>query len=130
MVGQLGSPDVGGYLERRRERFDCYLTSARLGMSNIPETIYVPTGRTNPLAQTEVLKRFKSAHGNRYDYSKVDYQRMKKKVIIICKVHGEFEQTPRKHSRGRGCRRCGSIQSALTRKENNRLKSVSHKGKP
>lgn len=29
-------------------------------------------------------------HGNKYDYSKVNYIDTDSKVIIICKIHGEF----------------------------------------
>jgi len=36
------------------------------------------------------LERAKEVHGNRYDYSKVKYETTEKKVIIICKEHGEF----------------------------------------
>ena len=117
-----------GHLKKRRETFERNLESARSGATSIPETIHVPKNRR--ITQVEVIKRFKSAHGGKYDYSKVKVVDSKTKVTIICPEHGEFEQSPRKHYRGRGCRRCGSIQSALTRKENNRLKSVSHKGKP
>ena len=36
-------------------------------------------------------------HGDRYDYSNVNYINAKTKINIICKIHGEFEQTPSKH---------------------------------
>lgn len=42
-------------------------------------------------------------HGNRYDYSKVEYKNNATHVTIICPEHGEFEQTPNMHLRGRGC---------------------------
>jgi len=48
--------------------------------------------------------------GATYDYSKVVYINDRKKVIIICKLHGEFTQTPNKHLRGRGCPVCGGTQ--------------------
>lgn len=32
-------------------------------------------------------------HGNKYDYSLVEYTNCKTKVKIICKKHGVFEQT-------------------------------------
>ena len=35
----------------------------------------------------------------------------KKKVTIICKEHGEFEQTPTLHLNG-GCEQCGIIRAA------------------
>lgn len=45
-------------------------------------------------------------HGARYEYNKVDYVNNKKKVIIICKKHGEFSQSPNCHLRGDGCPGC------------------------
>jgi hypothetical protein len=36
-------------------------------------------------------------HGDRYDYSNVNYINAKTKINIICKIHGEFEQTPSNH---------------------------------
>jgi hypothetical protein len=36
-------------------------------------------------------------HGNEYDYSRVEYTRIDQKVSILCKKHGQFEQTPHTH---------------------------------
>ena len=36
------------------------------------------------------LNDFKSIHGNRYDYSMVDYNGVENKVKIICSKHGDF----------------------------------------
>lgn len=58
-------------------------------------------------------------HGNKYDYSKCQYKIASKKVIIICKNHGEFELTPNKHlSRGDGCKYCGREQSSNKQRSN------------
>lgn len=46
-------------------------------------------------------------HGDVYDYSRTVYEKRDKKVIIICKVHGEFLQRPYVHLRGDGCAKCG-----------------------
>jgi len=47
-------------------------------------------------------------HGEKkYDYSKVDYKHSKSKVVIICPIHGEFEQNPNNHLHGQGCPKCG-----------------------
>ena len=43
------------------------------------------------------IEKAKKIHGNKYNYSKVKYNKCEKKVIIICKIHGEFEQTPSLH---------------------------------
>ena len=45
-------------------------------------------------------------HGDKYDYSKVDYKGCFIKIIIICKKHGEFLQTPDGHIQGAGCSLC------------------------
>lgn len=46
-------------------------------------------------------------HGDKYDYSKVEYINMSTPVIIICPKHGEFTQTPRHHViNGNGCAKC------------------------
>lgn len=39
-------------------------------------------------------------HGNKYDYSKVEYINNHTKVCIICPEHGEFWQTPNNHLNG------------------------------
>ena len=46
-------------------------------------------------------------HGNKYDYSKVEYINVKNKVEIICKIHGHFFQTPNDHLSKKGCIMCG-----------------------
>jgi hypothetical protein len=45
-------------------------------------------------------------HGNKYDYSLVNYINNRTKVRIICPLHGEFEQNPYDHSTGIGCLKC------------------------
>jgi hypothetical protein len=45
-------------------------------------------------------------HGYRYDYSNVNYINAKTKINIICKIHGEFEQTPSNHLSKYNCQKC------------------------
>ena len=45
-------------------------------------------------------------HGDKYNYSKVDYKGNKTDVTIICPIHGEFKQKPSMHLRGNGCPKC------------------------
>lgn len=54
----------------------------------------------------EFVSDAKKVHGNKYDYSKVEYINNSTKVCIICPEHGEFWQTPNKHLRGDGCPIC------------------------
>lgn len=53
------------------------------------------------------IEKAKNTHGNKYDYSKVEYLNSKDKVKIICLAHGEFQQSPGKHIFGLGCKKCG-----------------------
>ena len=52
-------------------------------------------------------------HDNYYDYSLVNYINTMTKIKIICKYHGEFEQTPNKHLSGQGCSYCGHMRSGI-----------------
>tara|TARA_B110000259_G_scaffold172441_1_gene204872 strand:- start:8 stop:541 length:534 start_codon:yes stop_codon:yes gene_type:complete len=45
----------------------------------------------------KILERFRKVHRKKFDYSKVKYAGLTKKIIIICKKHGEFQTTPRLH---------------------------------
>ena len=58
----------------------------------------------------DFIKKAKEKHGDKYDYSKVNYVNIHTKVCIICPEHGEFWQTPNKHLNGNGCKLCGIIK--------------------
>jgi len=63
----------------------------------------------------EFIEMAKSIHGNRFDYSLVEYKNNHTKVKIICHEHGIFEQKPIHHLRGHGCHECGIISSHAKR---------------
>jgi ssDNA-binding Zn-finger/Zn-ribbon topoisomerase 1 len=52
----------------------------------------------------------RAVHGDRYDYTQVDYQGAHRKVTIVCPDHGTFEQAARDHTAGKGCRQCRAIE--------------------
>ncbi len=54
----------------------------------------------------EFIEKVKAVHGNKYDYSRVNYVSTKVKVEIICPIHGSFWQTPTNHLKGNGCPKC------------------------
>ena len=58
------------------------------------------------LTTEEFIQKAIDKHGDKYDYSKVDYINNSTKVIIICKEHGEFKQIPNSHLTGYGCNKC------------------------
>jgi hypothetical protein len=54
-------------------------------------------------------------HGDRYDYSNVKYVNNRTKIMIICKIHGKFEQCPDHHIlRKHGCPKCGGSMKKTT----------------
>lgn len=49
------------------------------------------------LNTAEFIKRSKLKFGDKFDYSKCQYSGMKEKVILTCKIHGNFSQLPDTH---------------------------------
>ena len=54
----------------------------------------------------EFIKKAEEVHGNKYDYSKVEYVNCNTPICIICPIHGEFWQKPHNHLTGSGCILC------------------------
>jgi hypothetical protein len=52
------------------------------------------------------IDKAKNIHGDKYDYSSVDYANARTKVTIICPMHGAYLQSPDNHLRKRGCPKC------------------------
>ena len=71
-------------------------------------------GRGCPFCAKELRKKTtkkfiadaKKVHGEKYDYSKVDYQGAYVPITIICPKHGAFTQKPNSHLSGNGCPKC------------------------
>ena len=63
--------------------------------------------RYNQLTTEKFVERARKVHGEKYNYSKVEYVNSETKVCIICPLHGEFWQRPSTHFRGQGCPICG-----------------------
>jgi hypothetical protein len=98
------------------------------------------TGNKARKPQEDFIKEAKLKHSNKYDYSKVNYIKNSEKIIIICKKHGEFLQTPLVHLQGNGnnigcgCPECNNshgidrviqwLIKKLDLKEKNFLKNV------
>jgi hypothetical protein len=61
----------------------------------------------------EWIEKAIKKHGDRYDYSKVVYKDCKTPVTIICKEHGEYQQTTVDHLRTMGCRKCNKSKGEL-----------------
>lgn len=62
----------------------------------------------------EVLARFKDFHKDTYVYDNFVYVSMLEKVLVTCRVHGDFQVRPRDHEQGSGCPKCqGHNQTIL-----------------
>jgi hypothetical protein len=60
----------------------------------------------------EFIEQAARLHKGKYDYSKFDYVNFKKPSIIICPMHGEFQQDPDHHMMSHGCPKCGGSKSS------------------
>lgn len=81
-----------------RQRAGSHIAGSRCKECHVEET---------RLSAEEFVKNAKTVHGDRYDYSKVVYTGNKKKVEIVCSIHGSFWQKPNTHvSKGAGCWPC------------------------
>ena len=60
----------------------------------------------NRLTTEEFILKANKIHSNLYNYNLVNYSNTNIKVKILCKKHGEFEQTPHSHLYGQGCPSC------------------------
>lgn len=58
-------------------------------------------------------ERAREVHGDKYDYSRVNYVNGIVKIEIICPEHGSFFQTPKKHLAGHGCPHKDCVKNKL-----------------
>lgn len=69
------------------------------------------------LTKKEFIKRLNKKHNNFYDYSKVEFESLFDKIIIICPIHGEFKQQAKLHRLGQGCPKCGDSKKGSSKKD-------------
>jgi hypothetical protein len=79
-----------------------------------PKCGIIIRGNKSRSSTDEFIEKAKQKHGDKYDYSKVNYETAIKKVIIICKIHGEFLQTPNDHLNLYGCIKCSNTYKYTT----------------
>ena len=58
------------------------------------------------ITKNDFIEKSKNVHGDKYDYSKVEYINAKTKVCVICPEHGDFLIRPDHHMNGVGCNKC------------------------
>lgn len=70
---------------------------------------------TSILGNKKFIEKSILKHGNKYDYSLVEYEKNNEKVKIICKNHGMFTQQAGAHLRGQGCPNCVNNKKSTTK---------------
>lgn len=65
--------------------------------------------------QNRFIERSKLKHGDKYDYSLVDYIDRYTDIDILCPIHGMFKQKPINHFAGCGCQKCGGTQQLINK---------------
>ena len=91
--------------------------------NNCPDCVNIRTSsKIIEKTKSNLIEDFKKAHGDYYNYDKVEYVKGVSSVIITCPIHGDFPQTPVTHKRGVGCPDCANIKKAnkiIERAKNN-----------
>ena len=78
---------------------------------------YKEMGLHKRMTTEDFITKARQIHGDKYDYSKVEYVNFDTPVCIICSekddngiIHGEFWQTPHKHLSGGCCSKCNEFK--------------------
>lgn len=79
-----------------------------LNGAGCPKCARAQLPQSKRLNNAEFIRGAKNIHGDTYDYSLVNYTLSQKKVDIICREHGVFQQAASSHKSGRGCPGCKS----------------------
>ena len=66
------------------------------------------------LTAKEFVTKARKVHGRRYAYSQVDYVNSRTPVLIVCRKHGAFPQSPNSHLNGHGCLTCAGTKQSNT----------------
>lgn len=81
---------------------------AHLGGHGCPKCSLEKQAQEKLLSTEEFVGKARVIHGDRYDYSFVEYKGTKEPVQIICPDHGAFLQVPNYHLTGNGCQTCAN----------------------
>lgn len=95
---EIVCPKHGGFLQ---------VPNSHLNGSGCPKCGVAHRASKLRSMKAEFVDKARAVHGDKYDYSAVDYYRALTKVEIVCPTHGSFLQTPASHLSGYGCVKCG-----------------------
>ena len=67
------------------------------------------------MSTKEYIEKASQIHNNLYDYSLTEYINNKTNILIICNIHGIFEQNPINHTHKKyGCPHCSKNKKETT----------------
>jgi very-short-patch-repair endonuclease len=99
----INCPDHGDFLQTPASHIQSKFGCPKCGQD---ETVkYLKSNTSKFIESAKIL------HGDKYDYSNVNYYTRQDKIEIICPIHGSFFQKPKKHLSGQGCKRCVKVLS-------------------
>jgi very-short-patch-repair endonuclease len=75
-----------------------------------------------------LIDKFKLIHGEKYDYSLVEYNGNNVNIKILCPEHGIFKQLPKHHLTGSSCPECKNVKKLTNETFINKSK-LKHLGK-
>jgi len=81
------------------------------GKQGCPKCGRISASNKTRLTTEEFIEKARQIHGDKYDYSKVNYIDSDTNICIICPEHGEFWMEPSNHLMGQNCRKCSLIDS-------------------
>lgn len=99
--------EMNWYCKIHDEHYKKSFFSFKNGVGGCPSCSRSQRAKSRTLKNEKIIEMFQSVYGNRYDYSKTVYKKAKEPVIITCRQHGDFLQTPDNHLRKNiGCPIC------------------------
>lgn len=73
------------------------------------KNLYIKNSLRTPV---DILKeRFLEKHGSKYAYNFENYVNFSSQIEITCPVHGLFRQRIKDHLKGKGCIKCGNLET-------------------
>jgi hypothetical protein len=103
----ISCPDHGDFMQ---------MAEVHLRGAGCPKCGVVKASAAQRFTSEEFIKRSKVKHGNKFDYSLVEYSNSKSRVTIICPSHGPFRQEAGSHLHGRGCKKCADADNGQKRR--------------
>lgn len=102
---EIGCPDHGTFRQKARAHL----------LYGCKKCGHLRNADERRLDKQKFVSLSRNKHGNRYDYSNVEFRNQHEKVEIICPEHGSFWQPVNDHLKGHGCAKCGKKKGVATR---------------